>query len=271
MRRDVLPLVPIVLLLALTGCPADDELSYSEAAQALDEASLAGQASDVAAGTVEISTNFTIGGMVEAAAAELRDFIASQLPCAEIALVGATLTIVYGAKAGNCTYAGQTYSGTHTVTVSRNHPGDVLVQHTWTDLSNGRVEVSGSADVTWSVANGTRRVVHDLAWTRLRDGKTGHGTGDRTQGALPGGILEGISVDGTCSWTGAAGTWGLDIDGVEARWVDPVPQAGAYVLTTPSLKTLTLSFARVDADTIRVTVSGGARDYQFDVSRTGTL
>jgi len=265
-----LPLVAIALIFTLTGCPADDELSYAEAAQALDEASLAGQAADAAAGTIEISTNFTIGGAVEAAAAELRDFIAAQLPCAEITLGGATLTVVYGARAGNCTWAGQTYSGTHTVTVTRNGAGDVLVQHGWTDLANGLVEVSGSADVTWSVANGTRRVVHDLSWTRLRDGKTGHGTGDRTQSALPGGILEGIGVDGGCTWTGDAGTWELYIEGIEARWVDPVPQAGAYVLTTPTLKTLTLSFERVDADTILVTVSSGRHDYQFEVSRTGT-
>ena len=60
------------------------------------------------------------------AGAELADFYASQLPCAEVTITGATLTVEYGAN-GVCTHRGQRYTGTHTVTVSRNDESDVVV------------------------------------------------------------------------------------------------------------------------------------------------
>ena len=56
---------------------------------------------------------------MEQAAQELQDFIASQLPCAEITREQNTLVVAYGAHPGNCTYRGQTYSGTHAITVER--------------------------------------------------------------------------------------------------------------------------------------------------------
>jgi hypothetical protein len=71
------------------------------------------------------------------------------------------------------------------------------------------------------------------------------------------------------SWTGPAGRWDLAIDGVELRWVDPVPQAGSYTLATPFEKSMTLSFDRVDEDTIRVTVESGARSFEFNVTSRG--
>ena len=51
------------------------------------------------------------------------------------------------------------------------------------------------------------------------------------------------------------------------RWDDPVPQAGRYTLATPFDKMLALDFARVDSDTIQVTVSGPRRSFSFDVSK----
>jgi hypothetical protein len=51
------------------------------------------------------------------------------------------------------------------------------------------------------------------------------------------------------------------------RWDDPVPQAGSYTLVTPDDKTLSLSFSRVDTDTIGVTVEGPKRSFSFDVSK----
>ena len=55
---------------------------------------------------------------LEEAAAELGQFVESQLPCAEVTLAQNTLSITYGALEGNCTYQGHTYSGTHAITVS---------------------------------------------------------------------------------------------------------------------------------------------------------
>jgi hypothetical protein len=257
--------------LLLSGCPkkeSDDPLTLAEAKEAVEESTLSDQAFSVVNGTVEISTNFTIGQAVEAAAEQLRDFIASQLPCAEITLATATLSVEYGANPGNCTYHGHTYSGVHTVTVS-SADGDVSVRHTWSDLSNGVVSVSGSADVTWSLQDESRHVKHELTWTRLSDGRQGVGSGDRTQTALAGGIAEGIRVDGARTWQGKSGRWDTSINNVEMRWVDPVPQSGSYVLATPFDKSLSMAFERVDEDTIKVTLASGGKSFSFNVNKAG--
>lgn len=256
---------------ALSACPKDQELTAAQAQESLQQASDSSQAENLAAASIDISTNFTIGGAVEQAASDLKAFIASQLPCAELSLAGATLSVEYGVNPGNCTYHGHTFSGSSTVTVSKNAMDDVEVDHTFTALSNGVVQLDGTAHVAWSSASQTRHVVHDFKWTHLASHRTGEGTGDRTQAPLAGGISEGIRVDGTRSWTGASGAWDLSIDGVEMRWADPVPQAGTYSLSTPYDKSVSLTFLRVDADTIAVTVSGPKHQFSFDVSKTGDV
>ena len=148
---------------------------------------------------------------------------------------------------------------------------EVVVDHVWIKLSDGVVELDGSAHVTWNFSDQTRHVVHDVSWTHLASGRTGKGTGDRTQRALAGGIAEGIQIDGSRSWSGARGNWDLAIDGVQMRWSDPVPQAGSYSLSTPFDKSVSMSFSRVDDDTIQVTVAGPKRDFSFTVSKAGAI
>lgn len=263
-----------LLTIVLTGCPKkkeDESLTLAEAQQAVEEASLASQAEGLTSASVEITTSFTIGQAVENAAAEIRDFVASQLPCADISLSGATLTVEYGVNPGNCTYKGHTFSGSHSITVNKNEMGEVEVHHQWSDLTNGKVTLNGTADVTWNFDDKSRHVVHTANWSRNSDGFSVTGEGDRLQTVLEGGILEGIQVDGSRSWTSPRGTWDLAIDGVQMRWVDPVPQAGSYTLRTPKDKSLSLSFERVDEDTIQVTVSNGKRSFSFDVTKIGTV
>ncbi len=261
--------VPVLSLVA--GCPADDELTVAEAQDAVVEASIASQASSVAEGSIELTTSFTLGAAVEEAAEEIRAFVEIQLPCAEVVREAGTVTITYGANGDSCLFHGHNFSGSHSVTVSRTEENDVLVQHTWDQLSNGRVEVSGTADVTWDLSDKTRHVVHELDWKRLSDGRGGKGTGDRTQSALDGEWKNGIEVDGTRGWEGERGQWDLEIDGVEWRWIDPVPQAGSYRLTTPANKELSLTFERLDDDTIHVTVDGVRRDFEFNVTSLGEV
>lgn len=264
------------LALLLTACPKDkaadtSPMTVGDAREALEESTVESQATALTTSSVEISTSFTIGKGVQDAAAEVRTFIGTQLPCAEIALADATLTVTYGAKAGNCVYKGHTFSGKHTIKVSKNDEAQVLVDHTWTDLSNGVVKVTGSAHVTWDIDDKYRKVEHDLTWTRIKDGRTGRGTGDRTQKALPGGLKEGIQVDGSRTWTGKAGRWDLAIEGVQMRWADPVPQAGTYRVASPKGRSLELSFKRVDEDTIEVTLSSGGRSFRFNVNSIGAV
>jgi hypothetical protein len=253
----------------LAGCPAD-ELTLAEAQDAVVEASVASQASSVAEGTIELTTSFTLGGAVEDAAEEIRAFVETQLPCAEVVREANTVTVTYGVEAG-CEYHGNQYTGSHSITVSRTDELDVLVEHSWEGISNGRVEVSGTAQVTWDRDAKSRHVVHELSWTRLSDGRSGTGSGDRLQSALDGSFANGVSVDGTRAWEGAAGTWDLQIDGVDWRWSDPVPEAGSYSLTTPNDKQLVLSFERLDEDTIVVSVDGSRRDFEFRVTTQGEV
>lgn len=261
-------------LMGLAGCPKDessDPVTYAEARQSLEESSASSQASDLTSSSIELSTNFTIGGAVKDAANELRTFIGTQLPCAEITLADAKLTVKYGVKPGECTYRGHKYSGSHSIEVARNDEGDVEVEHTWTELSNGIVKVSGTANVTWSKKDVSRRVQHELTWTRIADGVTGTGKGDRTQRPLAGGIAEGFRVDGSRSWDGKSGHWDLGINGVEMRWADPVPQAGTYTLSTPKKKTLSLSFTRLDENRIEVKLQSGEKSFKFVVARAGQI
>jgi hypothetical protein len=269
MKTRLLMLLPAALL--LNACPKNDELTLAEASQAVEESTLDSQAEALTGSVVEISTNFTIGQGVEAALDELRAYYASQLPCAKITATAGKFEVEYGANPGkNCTYKGQTYSGKHSVAVERNDD-EVLVHHVWTNLSNQRFSVTGTADVTWSKSDASRHVVHNATWTRLSDGRQGQGAGDVTMRALSGGLAEGITIDGDRSWTGQRGEWTLDINQVEARWADPVPQAGSYVITNPAGKKLTLTFERVDGDTIRVDVDGARNDFHFNVNSAGDV
>src|SRR4051812_20943877 len=247
-------------------------LTREEAVDALEESSLDSQASAVTAAPVEVSTHFTIGGAVEHAALELRTFLAAEIPCAKITVEGATVITDWGSTAG-CTYRGMTYSGRSSVTIHRTDATTVEVDHAWTNLSNGKVQVSGTAHVTWSEAEHSRHVVHQLTWTRLSDGRTGTGTGDRTQTLIDPaqGIAGGIRIDGNRHWSGQSGEWNLAITGVEVRLQDPVPQAGSYQLTTPSDKNVSLSFARESDSVIKVTLSGPKATFTFNVREAGAI
>jgi hypothetical protein len=259
----------LLVLLAASGCRIDP-MTRSEAQEALEESSIDSQASALTSASIEIGTDFTIGEAAQNAAQRIRDFVQSQLPCATVTLQDSTLEIEYGTS-GECTFRGHVFHGSQTITVVRNDDAEVVVSHHWDEMNNGRVSVTGDAEVTWNLDDPSRHVVHDLTWTRLADGRTGRGTGDRTQRPLDGGLSEGFSVDGERTWDGKRGHWSLDIDGIEMRWADPIPQAGTLALTTPRDKLITLEFERIDADSIGVTASGGSRSIRFAVNALGAI
>src|SRR5678816_456824 len=123
-----LTLVP-VLVLTVAGCMRQKDLTSAEAQEALDEMQTDTTAQALTSGTVEITTKFTIGDAVEKAAADLRAFIESQLPCATVTISGHTLSIEYGVN-GVCLFNGNQFTGTHTVSISKNDNDQVLVDHT---------------------------------------------------------------------------------------------------------------------------------------------
>jgi hypothetical protein len=262
----------LALPILLAACN-EKGLTHDEAVAAVTESSLDSQAASVTAAPVEISTSFTIGSAVDKAADELRGFLAAEIPCAKVTLQGATITTEWGAAGGTCAYRGLTYSGTSSVTIKKTDAATLEVDHTFSDLSNGVVKVSGTAQVTWSGTEHSRHVVHQLTWTRLSDNRTGTGTGDRTQTLIDPsqGIAGGIRIDGNRHWSGQSGEWDLAITGVEVRLQDPVPQAGSYQLTTPSDKNVSLSFARQSDTVIKVTLSGPKATFSFNVREAGAI
>jgi hypothetical protein len=258
-------LISSLALIGLVACQRQQGLTGAEAAQASEELQIDTQSQALTTNTVELSTNFTIGGAVEKAATELGAFIQSQLACADVSVSGHTLTVQYGVT-GTCLFNGLSFHGTHEITISKNDAADVVVDHVWTDLTNGKVEVSGTAEVTWSLKDTSRHVVHDLKWTRLSDGRTGEGRGDRTQRPLAnGGLKVGFSEDGHRSWDGKLGHWDLAINHLDMRWVDPLPQAGSVTLDTPFDKTVSAVFSRPKPTTIRITLEGPRGSLDVDV------
>lgn len=250
------------VLLSL-GCAA---LSREEAREALEEAQLYSEATSLIGNTVDLSENFSIGEAVNASAQNLRDFYASQMPCARVESEDNTVTVEYGAEGDDCEHRGMTFTGVHRVTVELNEENQVEVHHEWTKLENGKIEVSGTADVTWSGGEDpSRRIVHNLSWKRLDDGRGAQGRGDRVQQPLRGDITEGITVSGDAVWEGESGNYDLRISDVEMRWVDPVPEHGKYVLDTPFDESVTLEFNRSSERTIDVAVKSGSRRFEFEV------
>lgn len=269
MRNFFRPACALTLaLVAPAGC--FETVSNVEMREALDEVVLEGQGQAVENEIIEITTDFTLGDAAKSVAAKLRDAIASQIPCSTITVVDETLTLDFGGLDDSCVYNGHTFAGVITVTIALDADGKrAVVDHTYEDLTNGVVTLNGTKTVTWDEKS--RHVVTDLDVDR--DDRSVHSTSDRVQTLLDpaAGLAGGIEINGTRHWDDARGAWELAIDGVELRWIDPVPQAGSYTLDTPKGKTIGLGFARVDEDTIAVTLSGGGRERVFHVHRSGVV
>lgn len=259
-----LSLALLSLAFVCTACKKQDEpaLTRAEAQSALEATQLSDEAEAVTSGVIEITTGFTLGAAADKAAENMRDFVRSQVPCATAELTEErALGIDFGVRGEGCAWRGKTYTGRVEVQVEKVEGGIIEITHSWIDLSNGALTVNGGATVTWDFNAVTRRVVHTLTWQSERG--DGAATGDRTQQPLEGG---GLQIDGERTWTGVEGrTWTLDIDGVQARRLDPVPQAGTYTLITPAGKSLSMGFERVDSTTIQVTIASGDRSFSINV------
>ncbi len=254
------------LALAAAGCDLEGEATAAEMRQAMDEVALTGEAQGLEDGIVEITTSFTLGDGLETILEEVRAFAESQVPCSSVeSPEPGVLVIDFGELEDQCEYRGKTYAGVTTVKWELADDA-VIVEHTYEAITNGRVTLDGGATVTWQ--DRSRRVETDLTFTGPNG--TLEVSSDRTQTPI-GGIGDGIRVAGMRDWTSARGTWALDIDDVEMRAVDPVPQAGSYSLTTPQDHVLGLSFLRIDEDTIEVTMTGGRRDRVFRVTSFGDV
>jgi hypothetical protein len=264
-----LRLAPLSVVLLAAAC-FDTSASNIEMREAVGEIVAEGQAQALENEVIEITTDFTIGGAAEDIAGKIRELVESQVDCSTVTVAGSSVEIDLGGLDDGCEYNGHTFAGKIRLDVS--YAGDgtkVVVDHTYTALTNGKVTLDGTKRVEWDASS--RHVVHDYDWTR--DDRTVHATGDRVQTLLDPaqGVAGGIEINGARKWESAKGAWDLAIDGVEVRWSDPVPQAGSYTLTTARDRTITMTFTRVDEDTIEVRVTGGRRDRVYHVNRAGQI
>ncbi len=255
-----------------TGC-LRDTMTRTEMRAAVVELVETGQVQQLENGIVEITTDFTIGDAVE----QVRDRIAEVLAaCGQTtvtAMDDVTIRIDFGPASDPCEYDGNAYSGVVELVIGRD--GDtVVVDHSYEDLSNGTYTLNGDKRVTWS-SNGGGEVVREIdsqvGWIGPNGPVDHRSQRTMTFSDFLGGPEAPITIDGDRRWDRAGDTWELDINGVEFRLADPVPQDGSYVLTIPNGKQGTLSFERVDEDTIAVTFVSGVRQRTFHVSRAGAV
>jgi hypothetical protein len=255
----------LVSLACLAGCEFD-LLDSQDTQDALDESIADSEGIAFTAAAIELGGIFTMGQSAEASALQLHDLMSSQLGCAGLTLDHATLIVEYA----SCNFMPNVFAGTHTVLIEEDGPSQLRVTHRWDKLSNGNIEINGSALVTWSEADPVRHVIDQYTWVRPKDGRMGVGGGDRRQAALEGHtVFDGLRVDGTRSWEGQNGHWDLTMDGIQIRWVDPVPFTGLWMLRTPDNRMVTFEFARIDAENIGIDVTSGKLVLALNVDKLG--
>lgn len=263
----------LALLPALAACTLDAPMTDLEALDALGQTLRSGQGDAVTADAIEISTDFTLGGAVEEAAQDLAAFWESQADCTTVTVAGSTLTVDYGTLGDTCVWNGKTYAGITAATITSASATDVAVDHVWTGFTDGRVTVEGDAQVTWNGAALTRDVVTAHTWIDNANGDVVEVTGQHAMGTLDGDSFfeSGITLDGDRQWTADGDVWGLVFTGVEARWIDPAPQAGVFTVTSPAGKTLDIVFSRLDDTTIQAELVGTRRPLTFTISALGQV
>lgn len=261
------PLALASTLLPLVACePA--AASRTEMREALVEVAELGDGLGAQDDVIELTTSFTLGQGVQAAAEEIRDFVQSQVPCSTVTVEPGRVSIDFGGLEDSCVYRGRTYAGV--VTVAIELPGEgARVTHTYEGFTGGRVTMDGTAVVDWDDA--VRHVVTDMSFAT--EDRTIDLQSDRTQsfGRCEGVDAVCVAVEGERHWQSPRGEWDMTIEGVEARSIDPVPEAGTYTVVNPEGREIAMSFSRVDEDTIQVDIEGGRRPVTFQVTAAGQV
>ena len=258
-------------LAAACSNAADNGGASVESAEiAVQESALTAQLDALIADVADRNSRFDIGQSLETAAAQLELQLNQELPCAAVTRQGSMLNIFYDAAGSGCFWHGRPLAGQHTVRVVRNADNEVGVHHDFTDFRDSTLSMSGSADVTWSRISRSRRVLHTVTFAALSGasaGVTGESNGDSTQVTL----TDGVRINGLREWQSSRGAYSLDMQAIEQRFTDSVPQLGAYELTLPTDDALILAFGRIDTDNILVTVQGAQRELSFVLRPDGSV
>ncbi len=265
--------VAALSVLVVVSCTeqASGPFSSGEARTAVETVTLEAQGEGLALGTIDLGTKVTAGASGAQALEDVRAFVATQVPCASVAVGLGVVVVDFGASSSSCAYRGHTLTGQQVIKVVRTNANAMEVDHAWKDLSDGKTKVGGTAQVTWTDGSPSRKVTHDLTWTRISDGRTVHGTGDATFGpASSGGD---VKIVGSRAFDTAGSHWEMATTvGITLAWASPVLPSGGWTVVTPWDKNLILGFNPRDATHVRVTVGGGQQlSYDFLVDQDGRV
>lgn len=276
-RLSALVAASIGASLGLGACDSPD-VDDVEMRAAIDEAVASGEAQHAEIDLLDLTTDLDPGGehpkgdsplrgLLEGPRLRdhMRGLIASQLPCSTLEdLDDDTLQITLGSSERPCTFRGAEWSGV--IVVSYQADDDIVtIEHEYLAVTNGKVQLDGTSVVERTDAQ--RHVVNDFTFQGPRG--TFHSSSDRIHTPMADGL--GMHIEGTRDVERPRGLAHIDIVDVEVARGDVVPQDGSYVLTTPEGREMTMTFARLDADTILVTVTGGKHDREFEVDAGGRI
>lgn len=231
-------------------------------------------------------------------AADMEAFVASGSDCATIYSEGADISVDFGEE--GCEYMGRTFTGAVSVTFTE---GDASSEAaiSFDSLSDGIVTLDGFADAILSDSfrdiHAELQVSHEAGEGCMGgeegerpaedEGPPPEGEGmerppappsefsvvaDRYERPIDGSFDNGVSVEGSQVMSAEQGDASITESGVEILTGEVVPQAGTVVHDGP-MGAATMSFSRVDASTIEVSVDGprGQESFQVDAATGARL
>jgi hypothetical protein len=243
-------------LLVPTACFVDDSETTDTVREAIDELVGAGVGEAATRAILDVTTSFEPGLGVPATVDAIQGLLSDEIACAAVSVDpdGATLALDFGARSDGCQHLGRNLAGLIELRVVTNQRNNIELSYAFLDFVHAETILNGELGFRWDGTPSNRELSHQLNWDSAEG--TVASESQRTWKLLdpPAGIAAGIEVQGTRDWSSIRGLWHLQMDGLQVQGVDPVPQAGAGVLTTPRGNELDLSFERLDASTVRVVV-----------------
>lgn len=257
-------------LALLAGC-FQSPLSAPEATDTVQRALRAHAADTYWTTTLDLTTEQTIGERHDAAAQTVADWFASQAPCATSTLTGnadaATLTLDFGTVAGACVWQGASTTGQWTLDFTDALDNGHSIDHTWTSLHHGELDLDGTATVTVPSSGDARTVTTDHVWTDPDGTVDVQGTHTLQWLDLAAGELH---LDGSRQWTDEEGTWSLEVVDCAFFLDEAIPYTGTWTITRPDDRTVDLVFGRDGEGETTVTLDGTWRSWVFVVMPEGT-
>jgi hypothetical protein len=278
----------LALFLFGTGCNLADEVSEARAQleSALSTQRMASMESDMVAAHR--------GGPLPtdplSFAEDLAAFIESQAACSTVVEDGDTVTVDFGDVNDDCTYQGHTYGGVMVATIAESE-GVLIATLQLDGLTDGIATLTG--EVYIDLAESKRLIASDVHISMTggclggeraehaedegaRDDRRGpphegeegerHGpppgpppesdvVGERVQVPLDGSFEIGVIENGSRTMSAEGGDAEITTVDLATRAGEIIPESGSITMVGPP-GTMTISFARIDADTIEVTLDG---------------